>query len=248
MEAIGAGQFAFCALVLIAAFAVRGGAGFGAGAVAVPLLALALPVQVAVPVVSVLILVSSIGQSLANWRKVVWAEVLRVTPFTLVGVALGLYLLSQIEAKSLRVALGIFVILYAIYAFAAAGYTPTVARRWVNPLAATLGLGAGCIGALFGSASSPFYAIYLNVLRLEKDQFRITITTIVLFLNIFRLSGYVGLGFFHTAALIMLAAALPLMLLGAYLGDHIVRRLDQQKFGRFIAGVLFVSGAALLVK
>jgi hypothetical protein len=75
-----------------------------------------------------------------------------------------------------------------------------------------------------------------------------TITTIVLFLNFFRLTGYVGLGLFHKSALAMLAVALPLMVLGAYLGDRVVRRLDQQKFARFVAVVLAVSGAALIVK
>jgi uncharacterized membrane protein YfcA len=46
----------------------------------------------------------------------------------------------------------------------------------------------------------------------------------------------------------MLAAAIPTMFLGAWLGDRLVRRLDQKKFGRFVGAVLLVSGLALVLR
>lgn len=42
MEALGPAQLVFCALVVMAAFAVRGTTGFGGNAIAVPLLTLVL--------------------------------------------------------------------------------------------------------------------------------------------------------------------------------------------------------------
>lgn len=89
MEALGPAQLAFCALAVMLAFAVRGTTGFGGNAIAVPLLTLMLPIQNVVAVVTVLTILSSLGHWLGDWRKIVWTEILRAAPFTLIGARLG---------------------------------------------------------------------------------------------------------------------------------------------------------------
>lgn len=101
MEALGPVQLAYCALVAMAAFAMRGTAGFGGNAVAVPLLTLVLPIQNVVAVMVVLTIVSSLGHWLGGWRHIVWAEILRAAPFTLIGVVAGLYLFQALDARIL---------------------------------------------------------------------------------------------------------------------------------------------------
>jgi len=44
------------------------------------------------------------------------------------------------------------------------------------------------------------------------------------------------------------ATALPPMLLGAILGEHVVRRFDQLKFSRAVSIVILASGFALIPK
>lgn len=248
MEHLSVWQLAFCALVITVAFAVRGGAGFGGGAIAVPLLALVFPVQVTVPVVTVLNMLSSIGHGAASWRHIAWREIWRVLPGSLVGVFAGLYLLTVFDPRPLAKALGVFVILYALYVLVMAGRVIVIRQRYMPAVAALTSMAAGIVGSLFGGAAGPIYVIYLNAARLTKDAFRVTITTIMLFQGLTRMAGYGMLGFYDAGTLTLLIAALPMMLLGSWLGTSVIRRFDVALFNRAVGVVLLVSGAALILK
>lgn len=248
MEDLSLLQMLFCAAVISVAFAVRGGAGFGGGAVAVPLLALVFPLQVTVPVVTVLNMLSSIGHGVTDWRHIVWREILRILPGSLVGVFAGLYLLTLFDPQPLARSLGVFVVLYALYVMVFAGRTPEIPPRWMLPVAAVTSFFAGVVGSLFGGAAGPLYVIYLNAVRLGKDAFRVTITTVMLFQGLTRIAGYAALGLYDGQALLLLAAALPMVVIGSWLGARMVRRFDPLLFNRAVGIVLLISGAALVFK
>jgi uncharacterized membrane protein YfcA len=41
---------------------------------------------------------------------------------------------------------------------------------------------------------------------------------------------------------------LPLVVIGSWLGDRVIRRVDPYIFGRLVGGLIMLSGVALLVK
>jgi uncharacterized membrane protein YfcA len=123
-----------------------------------------------------------------------------------------------------------------------------VPKRWLPAVAVLTSTSAGFIGALFGGAAGPLYVIYLNALRLGRDAFRVTITSIMLVQGVTRMAGYAVLGLYDSNVLMLLAAALPTMLLGSWLGARLVRRFNAAWFNRAIGVVLLASGCALLVK
>jgi uncharacterized membrane protein YfcA len=248
MEVLSDWQLLFCALVVTLAFAVRGGTGFGGGAIAVPLLALVFPLQVTVPVVTVLNMLSSIGHGIADWRHIVWRAIWHIMPGSLIGVLIGLYMMGLFDPQPLGRALGVFVVLYALYVLLLAGREVHVPRRWLPVVAVLTSTSAGLIGALFGGAAGPMYVIYLNGLRLGRDAFRVTITSIMLFQGVTRLVGYAVLGLYDRNVLVLLAAALPMMLIGSWLGARLVRRFNPEWFNRAVGAVLLASGGALLIK
>lgn len=248
MEQLSVWQLVFCGLVVTVAFAVRGGAGFGGGAIAVPLLALVFPVQVTVPVVTVLNMLSSIGHGVADWRSIVWREIWRILPGSLLGVFIGLYLLTLFDPRPLGKALGVFVVLYAVYVMVMAGRVLQIPQRWMLAVAAVTSTAAGIVGSLFGGAAGPIYVIYLNAARLGKDAFRVTITTVMLFQGLTRMAGYATLGLYDGTTLTLLMPALPMMVVGSLLGARVIRRFDVVLFNRVVAAVLLVSGAALIFK
>lgn len=241
-------QWFFSAAVVGLAFAVRGGAGFGGGAIAVPLLTLVFPVQLTVPVVTILNLLSSVGHGLNDWRHIVWRAIWRVIPGSLIGMAAGIYALTLFDPQPLSRALGVFVVFYALYVLLFSHHQPKVSERWLLPVVGVVSTAAGLIGALFGGAAGPVYVIYLNALNLARDAFRVTITTIMLFQAVTRVGGYALLGLYDHNALLLLAAALPMMLVGSWLGVRVVRQFDQIKFGRAVGVVLLVSGLALIFR
>lgn len=248
METLSVLQLLFCVVVVTVAFAVRGGTGFGGGAIAVPLLALVFPLQVTVPVVTVLNMLSSVGHGISGWRHIVWPAIWRMVPGSLAGVLIGLYLLTLVDPRPLAKALGVFVMLYALYVLLLAGREFKVPSRWMAVITVVTSFSAGLTGSLFGGAAGPIYVVYLNTRRLARDAFRVTITTIMLFQGTARTAGYAMLGLYDGQALLLLAAALPTMLLGSWLGARLIRRFNPLWFNRAVGGVLLISGAALVYR
>lgn len=249
MGTVGLGQYVFFALVVTAAFAARGATGFGSAAIAVPLATLALPVQFVIPVVASLQLVSTTEYSVRNWRAVDWREMLRIAPFLVAGVLLGLYLFYRLDAHVIARGLGIIVIVYAIYAMVTAGREQGGARRLLSwPTAILLNTVGALVGALFGGASSPFYVIYFKALSLSRDAFRATMSMVVLVQVVLRVGGYAAMGLFDATILLAALFTLPFMLVGGRLGDIITERVSAITFNRFVGVVLLISGMALTVK
>ncbi len=248
MDALGPLELIAAAVALMAAYAVRGTAGFGGQTVAVPLLTLLMPITIVVPAVTVLTVVSSVVHWLQDWSKIAWREIARLMPFTLLGVLIGLYLFDRFDSRTLTRALGIFVMLYACFALMSASRPVAAPLRLMRRLGPVLSATAGAIGTVFGGGAGPLYVIYLNSLRLEKDCFRVTITTILTFQAVVRVAGYWRLGFYDGSALYLITAGFPMMLIGARLGHALAGRIDQGRFNFGVGLLLMAIGAGLFFK
>ena len=236
------------AVVLIGAFAVRSAAGFGAVLVAVPLLALVMPFPMAISVASALTLVTSIRYVSRDWRFIAWRHFAIMMVYTLIGVGFGFYFISMLDEHALRRGLGVFLILYSIYVLRTGGVPPPLPARWHGALAVITGISGGLCSALFGGGAGPIYVIYFNILRLPREVFRATMTMVLLVSSMLRVGGYADFGFYAGPTLTLLALGLPLIVVGSWLGNHIVSRLNARIFGFCIAGLVLLSGTALLLK
>jgi uncharacterized membrane protein YfcA len=221
---------------------VRGIAGFGSGLIAVPTLALLFPVKAVVPIVVVLDYLGSASQGLNNRRIVGWRDILPLIPFTLLGVALGLTLLSAISSSTLAKALGLFVIAYAAYQL-----LPLPSLRGGRLLAVPLGFLGGLVGTLFATGG-PFYVIYFGLRQLEKSVQRATIAVNFLVDGGIRLAAFAGFGFFNPELLMALAAAIPIAGAALWLGGRIHLSLSREAYVRLISVLLLASGVGLLLK
>lgn len=248
VEALGPVELIAAAIAVMAAYAVRGTAGFGGQTIAVPLLTLMMPITIVVPAVTVLTVVSSVVHWLQDWGKIAWREIARLIPFTLLGVLAGLYLFDRFEPRTLTRALGGFVVLYACFTLVTASRPVAAPASVLRPVGPVLSALAGAIGTVFGSGAGPLYVIYLNSLRLEKDCFRVTITTILTFQALVRVAGYGQLGFYDWPALYLIAAGFPMMLIGARLGHRLAGRIDQRRFNLAVGVLLMAVGAGLIFK
>jgi len=248
VDALGPLELIAAAVALMAAYAVRGTAGFGGQTVAVPLLTLLMPITIVVPAVTVLTVVSSVVHWLRDWNKIAWREIAKLMPFTLLGVLIGLYLFDRFEPRTLTRALGVFVMLYACFALMSASRPVAGPSRLLRRLGPVLSAAAGAIGTVFGGGAGPLYVIYLNSLRLERDCFRVTITTILTFQAVVRVAGYWRLGFYDGSALYLIVAGLPMMLIGARLGHALAGRIDQGRFNLGVGVLLLAIGAGLVFK
>ncbi|MFT5486859.1 MAG: putative membrane protein YfcA [Paracoccaceae bacterium] len=239
---IDTGVAAFSAVVLFVAYVVRGIAGFGSGLISVPLLALFFPLQLVVPVIVLLDYVGSASQGLRNRKVIAWREQLPLIPFTLIGVGIGLSLLQSLNSATLAQALGVFIMVYGVYQL-----LPLPELRGSRLFAVPGGALGGLIGTVFG-AGGPFYIIYLGLRGLDKNALRATFAANFLIDGGIRLVGYTAFGFFDRAALLYIAAALPIVAIALFLGGRVHSSLSPVIFTRLISVLLLVSGVALLLK
>jgi Predicted permeases len=238
---------AYCAVVLVASYALRGSTGFG-GFAAMPLMALAVPMKLLVPVWSLLVIASSVTLIGRDRTQVSLRDIVHVVPSCLVGVAAGLYLFTTLDARLLARGFGLLVSGYALYTLWNLRRTARAPSRGSPAVAHTAGVLAGAMGTVFGTMSSIFFAIYLDARSITKAQFRATISALMLLLALVRGAGYLAVGVFEREALILFALAFPFMLVGMYLGDRVHARIDETTFKRLVCGILLVSGGALMLR
>jgi uncharacterized membrane protein YfcA len=246
MESLSLAGLLYLGSVVVLSYSIRGSAGFGGATV--PLLALALSLKIVVPLVTFLGLLSSVAILARDHRYIAWRDTLRILPYCFVGSMIGLYFFTVLDARTLGYGLAVLVIAYGSVSFLStlrplAG--PRLPLKAVVPVAGTT---AGFIGSMFGAMAGIFFAIYLDILKFAKHEFRATMAAILFALGLFRGAGYLAIGAYDRETLIACAAALPLMAVGIFIGQHIHANLNQVAFRRFVALVMIGSGVPLLLR
>src|SRR5258706_15494 len=235
-------ELAYCIVVLLFTFALRGSLGFG-GAVGLPLLALVIPVKILAPAWSLVGIVSSVAIVGHDRKHVDRSAFLRLLPGCALGIAAGLFLFKSLDAVLLARTLGAFIILYAIYSLwmttRPAGSTPPLPRRLLRPVASFF---SGAVGTLFGSMASIFFAMYLDASGANKQTFRATLSAMLLTLSVARTIGYAAVNELTLDSFILCAAAVPAMGIGLLVGDRIHSGLSQAAFQRVVCAALFLCG------
>jgi uncharacterized protein len=240
-------EIAYCCIVMVLSYALRGSTGFGAAA-AMPLLGLVIPLKVLIPAWTLIGLVASITLFGRDRRHVAWGDIARLVPTCVLGILVGLYLFKTLDSAVLAKGLGVLVLLYGLCSVLASWRPPA---RWsVSPRVAApiVGLVGGIVGTTFGTMASVFFAMYFDALRRAKDQFRATMNAILLALVVLRGAGYWAVGEYTRDVLVTTAIALPMMLVGIFIGNRVHTGLSELAFRRLVSGALIVSGLALLVK
>lgn len=235
-------QIILAVVVITIAYTVKGLSGFGSGLIAIPLMAFLFPLKLIVPVFALLSYSGTLYQSYRLRHETQWRDILPLIPFSFSGIAIAVWLLVNIQAEILTLALGVFVVLYAIYSLLPHQHQ-SGSRLWAIP-AGTFG---GMIGALF-STGGPFYVMYLKLRQLPKGAFRATIATIFLIDGGARIAGYAMSGFYTTQVLTLVVILWPVLFFGLWFGHHLHVRINQQQFNLGISILLVMSGGMLVYK
>jgi uncharacterized membrane protein YfcA len=172
----------------------------------------------------------------------------RLLPACLIGIAIGLYVFTSLDARTLAKGLGGLIVMYGVYSIWLTAQPQTrwqASPRLIAPIAGVLG---GAVGTTFGTMASVFFAIYFDAIRMAKDNFRASMSAVLVALGIVRGLGYWAVGEYSRDVLITVAIALPMMLVGIFIGNRIHTGLSELAFRRLVAGALMVSGLALLFK
>lgn len=232
------------ALIIVFGYTVFGLTGFGSSVTAMPLLVLLIPLRMAVPLMLVFDLVSGLLLGLKNRRFIDKREALRLIPFMVAGMAIGVLALVRAPERVLLVVLGLFILCYSGWSLLVRGKPQPLASAWAGPF----GIVGGIFTALFGTGG-PFYTIFLTRRLHDKLTLRATISGVLFFSAVARLVLFTGAGLYRDAALPLLAAVLlPFALGGLYVGNRLHQWLPAERIKQAVWVVLIAGGINLVVR
>lgn len=247
MSDLVANSWALLAILAAAAFVgsiVFGLTGFGAALITIPIATHFVPLPFALALFALMDLGNAFRIGFENPRNAVRAEWVRLVPMIVVGTALGVTVLVNLPRRWGMLALGAFVLAFAVYSLARPEARATIGRGW----AWIAGLTGGMTSALFGAGGPP-YAIYLSQRGLGKAQFRATLGFAILTSISLRVVAFVVTGILLDVEVWIAAlVVLPVAWLGLSLARRVFLRVSRDALLRAVSVVLVVSGASLILR
>ena len=224
---------------------VFGITGFGAALVTVPFATHFVPLPFALALYVLMDLANSFRIGFENPKNAVKSEWTRMVPTILVGTVAGVTLLVNLPRSAATMALGVFVLLFAVYSLASGAETRRiVSTRW----AYVAGFVGGITSSLFG-AGGPSYAMYLSHRGLAKEKYRATMGFATLTSISLRTIAFFATGILLDMKVWIYAAAIiPAGLAGLWAASHLFRRISREILMRTVALMLLVSGASLILR
>lgn len=237
----------FLAVILGGAFAggvINGLAGFGTALFALGFWLQVLPAAQAVAMVVVMSVVSGL-QGLWIVRGEIRRNPGRLARFllpALVGIPLGVTLLSVVSAAMLKIVIAGFMLLYGGF-FLVRRSLPRFERS-TPVLDSLVGFAGGVLGGA-ASLSGALPTMWCAMRPWPKGETRAVLqpfNVVVLALTalLFLLNGL-----YTSETLVLMAIALPVTMIGAQLGLSVFRRLGDEQFRVLLIGLMFASGAIL---
>ncbi len=231
--------------VVFVATLIRSTFGFGEALIAVPLLALCIPISLAAPLAVLLSITIAVLVVAQDWKKIHVRSTGWLVGATLLGIPLGLWLLTSVNERVVKALLAVLILVFAGYCLLGKR-TPELrhdSRRWL------LGCGfvAGVLGGAYGMNGPPL-VIYGVMRRWTAQHFRATLQGYFLPASLIGMTGYWAAGLWVPAVTHYYLLSLPVVLPTVFLGRAINRRLRSDVFLRYVYAGLLCIGAGLLVQ
>ena len=236
--------------VLTLATLIRSAFGFGEALIAVPLLALIIPVEVAAPTAALVSITVALVAVVQDWSEIDRSAALRLIVSTIAGIPLGLLMLTRAPEAVVKGALGLVIIGFALFSLrqkqpTPARSIPTETRPAGDRLAWVFGFGAGVLGGAYGMNGPPL--VVYGVLRgWSPKQFRATLQGYFLPASTLGMFGYWTAGLWTPSVNRYFLMALPAVAAAIVAGRLMNRRMEPQRFFRYIYIGLIIVGAVLL--
>jgi uncharacterized membrane protein YfcA len=223
---------------------VFGITGFGAALITIPLATHLVPLRFALALFVLVDLACALRVGFENPKNAVRAEWMRLVPMIVAGTAVGVTLLVNLPRQAATIALGLFIILYALYAL----QTPHVGKPVSSGWAWLAGFAGGITSTVFGAGGPP-YVIYLSRRGLEQAQLRATLGFATLTSISLRAVAFLVTGLLLDTRIWLAAlAAVPAALIGIAVARRIYARVSRPLLMKLIYLVLLASGISLLAR
>lgn len=235
----------YLAIGSIASGFVNGLAGLGTALFALGWWLQVMTLLEAVATILIMSVVSGVQGMLLVWRSINWRHLSRFLLPALLGIPIGLYLLSYINATILTTLVACFLITYGGF-FTLRRHLPHLTRE--TPLLdAFVGFCGGVLGAVGGMSGAlptmlcamrPWPKMQQRAILQPFNFIILGLSTIMVAFN----------GGYPPATLKIVAVSFPVTMLASFAGIAVYRRLNDHQFRKLLIFMMLLSGILLLIK
>jgi uncharacterized membrane protein YfcA len=230
------------ALVVFFAAMIQGLLGFGGALIAMPLLVMLIGIQAATPVFALVGTLSTLLNAVRLRSHTTPKDLIRLVAPAIVGIPLGILLLTRVDSELITAVLGIILVAYALY-----NLLGWVMPRMSHPAWAYLaGFSSGILSGAFNTGGPPVI-VYASARRWTADQFRANLQTYFLIISVFLVVGHGLSGHFTADVWRMALLAVPALLVGQALGVLLCRYVEADFFRKLVLVFLLLLGVQLIV-
>jgi len=234
------------ALFLMAAFAgglVSGVSGFAMGLVVSGVwLHIIAPDQNAL----LIVLCGLVTQGAGIWRvrhAIKWRAILPFIIGGAIGVPLGTALLTTVNQNTLRITIGVLLVLFSLYGLIRPAFTPVEGSV---PVELGVGVVNGLIGGLTGLGGIAV-TIWSQLRAGPKDAQRAIFQPVLFSTFLMTAIALAFVGAYTVETVKLYALALPALIVGVWCGLKLYGKLDDAAFRRVILILLLAAGISLVV-
>lgn len=227
-----------------------GVAGFVSGLVGFAFALVAAPVWLRVfepiEVVALVVCFGVVTQGYALWNMRREIDLRPSLPFIaggVVGVPLGVWIVSSIDPHAFQSAIGIFMVVYTGYLL----LRPNVGRirGGGRPADAAIGFLSGVIGGMTGF-SGPLVTLWCALRPWNKYEQRQAYQPYLLVMHVSTIVSLIAAGSMSTRVGGLFLMGVPLVVAGLWGGFTLYRRIDDEAYRRVVLWLLLASGVSLL--
>lgn len=229
-------------LIIFAAIFVQAAAGFGLALISMPLLVAVLGVQTAAPLVAIVAILAELAILIRYRQGLAFRAVALFTAAALTAVPLGILFLRRVDETVVTVALGVMLLVYALYAL----LVPRLPRLAHPAWAVGLGFLGGLLNGAYNTGGPPII-VYGTCRRWEPATFKSNLQGYFLVIGLVTLGAHILGGTITPFVWENALYALPGVLLGLVAGFSLDGRLDPARFRQVVFLLLAGLGLSLIL-
>ncbi|QED39012.1 sulfite exporter TauE/SafE family protein [Antarcticibacterium arcticum] len=222
-------------IAIFCGFFVQTLIGFAGSLISLPILLLAVKLPDAIAFISIFYLFSSAFMVHKEWQNIDKTTILRLTLTSVIGVILGIAVLTYSKPVILQTGLGIFILLYVFYVWV--GKTELVLGRKTNWAFGVMG---GFFSGVF-STGGPLYVISVKNSVQEAKSIRATMIGILALVTLIRIPALSISGVLKLQHLKLSLIILPIFFLAQFLGTKLFPKVNEAQFKKILLFLLTLS-------
>ncbi len=185
-----------------------------------------------------------------DWQKIHMSSASWLVFATLFGIPLGVLLLASSHQRVVKASLAVIIMMFSAYSLTrrtATGRTSLERQHDHRGWLLACGFCAGVLGGAYGMNGPPL-AVYGAMRKWSAQHFRATLQAYFLPASVIGMVGYWLAGLWTPAVTHYYLLALPVTLLGVFLGRVVNHRLRGESFYKYLYVGLAIIGVLLFLQ